>query len=147
MGARDGPGGRVSGRNLPWLAGALAAVAAGVLGVVAPWSWWGAVFAAAVVFALVAARPVMNRAYAGGWPRTTVILGLFLARSRWAWRTPRRCRRGGSEPGVYVAIALGLALFALITFGGNVTTLRTKGADETFHETQAHLRRAAGRRW
>ena len=135
----------MNARHLPWLAGVLVAVGAGVLGFVAPWSWWGAVFAAAVVFALVAARPVVKAAYAGGWTRTTVVLGMVAVAVGVGYASA--VPPWGPEPRVYVFIALGLALLVLITFGGNVTTRRTRGSSVTYHETQAHLRRADGRRW
>lgn len=132
-------------RHLPWLLGALVAAGAAVLGVVDPWSWWGAVFAGGVVFALVTARPAVKAAYAGSWTRTTVVLGMVAVALGVGYASA--VPPWGPEPRVYASIGIVLALLAMTTFGGNVTMFRTKSSPLTYEETQAHLRRAGGRRW
>lgn len=93
-------------RHLPWLAGAAVAVVAVALAVVTPSSPWGALFALAVAWAMVAARPVVRASYAPGWTRSVVLVtaGAVCAGGCYAFSV------GPWGPLPVVAIPLGVVL-------------------------------------
>jgi len=129
-------------RHAGWLAGVTAAVAFGVLAVVVPSSWWGGAFAAAVVFALVAARPVVSAAYAPSWTRTTVVVGALAVAFGVLYASV--VPPWGPRPGVYVPLALVLALVALAVVAD--TPMARWGGRLTDYRTVEHADRSASRR-